>query len=205
MADAPGRELLLRSLSARIGDERVLAAMAAVRRELFVDPQLAGAAYADCPLPIGGGQTISQPALVAAMCRALELGAGERVLDVGTGSGYHAAVLSRLCGRVYGVELDPRLAGAAAAALPAAGIENVTVVVGDGALGLPAEAPFDAINVAATAGDIVPPALEDQLAPGGRLIAPVAHGGEERLVLVRRMRDGLERRTLQPVRFVPLR
>lgn len=205
MADAPGRELLLRSLSARIGDERVLAAMAAVRRELFVDPQLAGAAYADCPLPIGGGQTISQPALVAAMCRALELGAGERVLDVGTGSGYHAAVLSRLCGRVYGVELDPRLAGGAAAALAAAGIENVTVVVGDGALGLPAEAPFDAINVAATAGDIVPPALEDQLAPGGRLIAPVAHGGEERLVLVRRMRDGLERRTLQPVRFVPLR
>lgn len=205
MVHATDREELMRSLRARIGDERVLAAMVAVRRELFVDPQFAGVAYADRPLPIGGGQTISQPAVVAGMCQALELRESERVLDVGTGSGYHAAVMSRLCERVYGVELDPRLAGGAAAALASAGIENVTVVVGDGALGLSSEAPFDAINVAATARDAVPHALEAQLAPGGRLIAPVACGGEEHLVLVRRTRDGLERQTLEPVRFVPLR
>jgi len=199
------RDDLLRSLSARISDERVLAAMAAVPRELFVDPQLADAAYADCPLPIGGGQSISQPALVAGMCQTLELRDGERVLDVGTGSGYHAAVLSRLCEHVYGIELDPSLAERAENALAAAGCDNVTIVAGDGALGLPSQAPFDAINVAATSRGEVPPALEAQLAPGGRLIAPVVHGDDERLVLVRRTAGGLVRSTREAVRFVPLR
>ena len=199
------RDDLLRSLGTRVSDERVLAAMAVVPRELFVDSQLAGAAYADCPLPIGGGQTISQPAVVAGMCQALDLREDERVLDVGTGSGYHAAVMSRLCRHVFGIELDPLLAAGAERALAAAGIDNVTVVAGDGALGLPSQAPFDAINVAATARDDVPAALEAQLAPGGRLIAPVVRGDDERLLFVRRTPAGLERRWLQAVRFVALR
>jgi len=199
------RDELLRSLRARISDERVLAAMAAVPRELFVDPQLVPAAYTDHPLPIGGGQTISQPTLVAGMCQTLDLRDDERVLDVGTGSGYHAAVMSRLCAHVYGIELDPVLAEGAARALAAAGLHNVTVLSGDGALGLPSQAPFDAISVAATARDEVPPALETQLAPGGRLIAPIACGADERLTLVRRTAEGLVRSRLHAVRFVPLR
>jgi protein-L-isoaspartate(D-aspartate) O-methyltransferase len=199
------RDALVRSLRPRISDERVLAAIASMPRELFVEPELVAVAYADCPLPIGAGQTISQPAVVAGMCQALHLRPGDRVLDVGTGSGYHAAVMSRLCAHVYGIELEPRLAERAALALARARIDNVTVIAGDGRLGLPGEAPFDAINVAAKARDAVPAALEAQLAVGGRLIAPVAHGREEHLVFVRRTPDGLEREWLEAVRFVPLR
>ena len=196
---------LVHKLSARIADQRVLAAVGSVRRETFVSPEHAPAAYDDAPLPIGGGQTISQPTVVARMCELLELAPADRVLDVGTGSGYHAAILSRLCARVWGVERDERLAAQATRALEAAGITNVTVTAGDGSLGLRDEAPFDAINVAAAARRRVPRALEEQLAPGGRLVAPVVRGGEERLVLVRRTEKGLERRALEPVRFVPLR
>ena len=201
-----GRDELLASLAARIGDDRVIAAIAAVPRELFVAPELASAAYVDAPLRIGNGQTISQPTVVARMASLLELAPGDRVLDVGSGSGYHAAVLSRLAGHVYGVELEPELAARATRALAAAGIENVTIVQGDGAGGLPDRAPFDAINVAATARGEPPAALERQLAEGGRLVAPVALGdGDERLVLVRRAAGGLERHALEAVRFVPLR
>jgi protein-L-isoaspartate(D-aspartate) O-methyltransferase len=200
-----GRDELLRSLRTRIADGRVVDAIAAVPRELFVAPRLAGAAYVDAPLRIGGGQTISQPTVVARMCELLELSPTDRVLDVGSGSGYHAAVLSRLCAHVHGVELDPQLALRAARSLAAAGIANVTIVAGDGTLGLPAQAPFDAINVAATARDGVPPALEQQLTDGGRLVAPVARDGDEQLVLVRRGPAGFERRLLEHVRFVPLR
>ncbi|MEA2148341.1 MAG: protein-L-isoaspartate(D-aspartate) O-methyltransferase [Solirubrobacteraceae bacterium] len=196
---------LLARLRTRIADERVVDAVAAVPRELFVAPELAAAAYVDAPLRIGGGQTISQPTLVARMCELLALGPADRVLDVGSGSGYHAAVLSRLCAHVYGIELDPQLAAQATRSLAAAGIANVTLVTGDGALGLPAQAPFDAINVAATARDEVPPALEQQLGVGGRLVAPVARGDEEQLVFVVRGPHGLERRLLDTVRFVPLR
>jgi protein-L-isoaspartate(D-aspartate) O-methyltransferase len=200
-----GREDLLRSLSRRICDERVLAAIAAVPRELFVSRALAAAAYEDAPLRIGGGQTISQPTVVARMCELLELSPTDRVLDVGTGSGYHAAVLSRLCDFVWGVELDPQLALRAARTLTRAGIHNVTVFSGDGAQGLPEHAPFDAINVAATARDRVPPVLAEQLGDGGRLVVPVARGRDEHLVRVRRAADGFAYEALEPVRFVPLR
>ncbi len=199
------REGLLRSLAARVSDQRVLEAFATVPRELFVLPSMAAAAYEDAPLRIGPGQTISQPAVVARMCELLELKPTDRVLDVGTGSGYHAAILSRLAGRVWGIELDEQLALRAARTLLRAGIENVSVVSGDGAAGLPELAPFDAINVAATATGQVPPALEEQLAPGGRLVAPVATADGESLVLVRRLVDGLRREALEAVRFVALR
>jgi protein-L-isoaspartate(D-aspartate) O-methyltransferase len=198
------RDGLLQSLAARGCGERVLAAMAAVPRERFVMAAMAAAAYEDAPLRIGHGQTISQPAVVARMCELLELQATDRVLDVGTGSGYHAAVLSRLCDHVWGIERHEQLALRAARSLLAAGIDNVTVVAGDGATGLPAHAPFDAINVAATAVGIVPPALEHQLAPGGRLVAPIADAEGEHLVLVHRRENGFERRRLDSVRFVPL-
>lgn len=200
-----GRDELLASLRTRIGDDRVVDAVAAVPRELFVAPELAAAAYVDAPLRIGGGQTISQPTVVARMCALLELSPDDRVLDVGSGSGYHAAVLSRLCAHVDGIELDPQLATLAMRSLAAAGIDNVTISTGDGALGLPAHAPFHAINVAATARDEVPPALEQQLAVGGRLVAPVGRGDEEHLVRVRRTSAGFERELLEAVRFVPLR
>jgi protein-L-isoaspartate(D-aspartate) O-methyltransferase len=183
----------------------VLEAIAAVPRERFVAPALARFAYVDRPLPIGGGQTISQPTVVARMCSLLELDPTDRVLDVGTGSGYHAAVLSRLCARVYGIERDPQLASRASATLSEAGFANVTVVAGDGSLGLPEHAPFDAINVAATAAGEVPAALEDQLSYGGRLVAPIADEHGEHLVLVRRELDGLHRERREAVRFVPLR
>lgn len=200
------REDLLRSLRSSITDERVLAAVAEVPRELFVSPSLEQFAYVDRPLPIGGGQTISQPTLVARMCELLELTSDDVVLDVGSGSGYHAALLSRLCRHVYGVELDEGLAEQATRSLRLAGIENATIVAGDGARGLPEHAPYDAINVAAAAAGEVPPALEEQLAVGGRLIAPVARAGGEHLVFVRRCADGsLDRTPLNAVRFVPLR
>jgi protein-L-isoaspartate(D-aspartate) O-methyltransferase len=199
------RDGLLRSLATRVRDERVLAAMASVPRELFVMPTMAAAAYEDAPLRIGHGQTISQPTIVARMCALLELRPTDRVLDVGTGSGYHAAVLSRLCEHVWGVELEQQLALRAARALALAGIDNVTVAAGDGALGLPAHAPYDAINVAATAHGEVPHALEQQLALGGRLVAPIVDDAGEQLVLVRRHEGGFERARLESVRFVPLR
>jgi protein-L-isoaspartate(D-aspartate) O-methyltransferase len=203
--DVGEREQLMDSLRSRVADERVRAAVAEVPRELFVAPELQRFAYLDRPLPIGGGQTISQPSLVARMCELLELSDDDVVLDVGTGSGYHAALLSRLCRHVYGVELDEELAAQAARSLQLAGIENVTVVAGDGAAGLPEHAPFDAINVAATATGEVPARLEAQLAIGGRLIAPVDCDGKEHLVFVQRSQGGLERTLLDAVRFVPLR
>jgi protein-L-isoaspartate(D-aspartate) O-methyltransferase len=199
------RDELLARLRSRHIDERVLSAVAAVPRERFVPEPLEPYAYHDRPLPIGEGQTISQPTLVAHMCELLELSDTDIVLDVGTGSGYHAALLSRLCRHVYGVELEPELAAHARRALETAGIGNVTVFDGDGAIGLADKAPFQAINVAATASGAVPAALEAQLAIGGRLIAPVASGDDEHLVLVRRHADGFTRTWLEAVRFVPLR
>jgi protein-L-isoaspartate(D-aspartate) O-methyltransferase len=186
-----------------IGDERVLAAMGAVARELFVPEDVRAAAYDDVALPIGQGQTISQPFVVAAMCELLALRGPERVLDVGTGSGYAAAVLARLAADVVSVERVPALAEAAAAALAAAGVANVEVRVGDGSLGAPDRAPFDAIAVAAAAPD-VPAALAAQLAPGGRLVVPRGSRRSQRLVLVVSGASGLVERSDLDVRFVPL-
>jgi protein-L-isoaspartate(D-aspartate) O-methyltransferase len=195
--------ILIAALRHAVFDERVLQAMAAVRRELFVPDPLRPRAYANVALPIACGQTISQPLVVARMCEALELRPTDRVLEIGTGSGYHAAVLARLASHVWTVELHPELSRAAAASLGAAGIDNVTLIVGDGSRGYPSEAPFDAISVAAATPPDIVPELEAQLAPAGRLVAPVAISGGERLVLVRRV-DGTTQRRMEPVRFVPL-
>ena len=198
-----GVDRLLKELRGAVSDPRVLEAVRTVPRDLFVPRDLRREAWDNVPLPIGAGQTISQPLVVARMCELLELRGDERVLDVGTGSGYHAALLTKLAAWVYSIELHAELSERAAEALAAAGCANVTLFVGDGALGLPEHAPFDAINVAAAAGGHVPAALPAQLAPGGRLVAPV-EDGDQRLVLLRRTAEGIEGRTLERVRFVPL-
>ena len=186
-----------------IDDERVLAAMGSVPRELFVPASLERLAYADEALPIGEGQTISQPFIVATMLVALRPAPGERALDVGTGSGYAAALLAALETDVLGIELLPALAARARRALAVAGHPEVEVRVGDGRLGAPDRAPFDVIAVAA-ATDAVPPALEEQLAVGGRLVIPLGDASGQELVLVERRPTGLVRRRGLPCRFVPL-
>ena len=196
-------ERLVRTLRRHIFDERVLAAVAAVPRDRFVPRDLLPEAWENIPLPIGAGQTISQPLVVARMCELLELTGAESVLDVGTGSGYHAALLARLARHVYSIEVHASLSRSAAANLRAAGVENVTLTIGDGSRGLPAHAPYDAINVAAAAGGGIPPALPAQLRPGGRLVAPVDNG-EQRLVVARRTDTGVTLTELERVRFVPL-
>jgi protein-L-isoaspartate(D-aspartate) O-methyltransferase len=200
--DARHAELLER-LRPYVADRRVLEALASVPRDRFVDPGFVDQAWENAPLPIGGGQTISQPLVVARMCELLALDGSERVLDVGTGSGYHAAVLARLAREVWSIERDAQLSRRAGENLAAAGVGNVHLVVGDGAEGHPAAAPYDAINVGAAAPGAVPAALEAQLSHRGRLVAPV-EGDEQRLVLVRRIDGRLERTALEAVRFVPL-
>jgi protein-L-isoaspartate(D-aspartate) O-methyltransferase len=200
---AATRDGLLRALGRIVRDERVLEAMAAVPRDAFVPPELHARAWEDAALPIGLGQTISQPRVVARMCELLALCGDERVLDVGTGSGYHAAVLGRLAARVHSVERHAPLAHRAADALQTAGCANVTVHVGDGTRGLPDLAPFDAVNVAATGREELLAPLAAQLAPGGRLVAPVRNGGE-RIVCLAAEPDGVRRTEHEAVRFVPL-
>jgi protein-L-isoaspartate(D-aspartate) O-methyltransferase len=199
----PAPERLMNVLRRHVADQRVLAVMAEVPRERFVPADLREEAWENIPLPIGSGQTISQPLVVARMCELLELSGDETVLDVGTGSGYHAALLARLARHVYSIEVHASLSRQAADNLRAAGIENVTLAVGDGSRGLPEHAPYEAINVAAAAGGAIPPALAEQLAPGGRLVAPV-EDGEQRLVVARRTDDGVALTELERVRFVPL-
>jgi len=194
---------LVAELRHGVTDERVLGALRSVPRDAFVPPDLQEEAWDNIPLPIGCGQTISQPLVVARMCELLALRGDERVLDVGTGSGYHAAVLARLAAHVYSIELHPELSTRAARCLAAAGIGNVTLVTGDGTRGLPEHAPYDAINVAAAASGEVPAALAQQLAAGGRLVAPV-DGTDQRLVFLRRTGDRLDTTELERVRFVPL-
>jgi protein-L-isoaspartate(D-aspartate) O-methyltransferase len=186
-----------------IPDERVLAAMSRVPREQFVPDSVRAYAYADDALPIGEGQTISQPFVVATICSLLALDGFERVLDVGTGSGYQAAVLAELVAEVVTIERIQELAETARAALAAAGYQNVEVRVGDGSLGVPERAPFDAIAVAA-ATPTVPQALYEQLAEGGRIVVPRGSRDGQELVLVVRTADGPVERAVLPVRFVPL-
>lgn len=200
----PQAAALAERLRPLVSDPRVADAIAAVPRELFVAHRRG--AYADRALPIGSGQTISQPLVVARMLDLLAPRPGDRVLDVGTGSGWHAALLARLAGHVLTVERIPELARAARASLRAAGIENVTAVEGDGSRGLPGHEPFDRINVAAATPRAMLSTLEAQLAPGGRMVAPVEdpHGGQ-RLALVTRDETGrLSEELFEAVRFVPL-
>jgi protein-L-isoaspartate(D-aspartate) O-methyltransferase len=201
MSAAPER--LLATLRRHVSDRRVLDAIATVPRDRFVPNDLQAEAWENIPLPIGSGQTISQPLVVARMCELLELDGSETVLDVGTGSGYHAALLARLARHVYSIEVHATLSRRAAENLHAAGVGNVTLVVGDGSRGLPEHAPYEAINVAAAAGGEIPHALFDQLAPRGRLVAPV-EDGDQRLVVARRTDAGVQLTELERVRFVPL-
>jgi protein-L-isoaspartate(D-aspartate) O-methyltransferase len=198
---------LIEQLSESVRDARVLEAIRAVPRPAFVPAELKARAYENVALPIGAGQTISQPLVVARMLELLELGGDELVLDIGTGSGYHAALLGRLTRRVISIERHPELSDRAGASLADAGVLNVELVVGDGSRGLPERAPFDAINLAA-AGDLESVRrLSSQLAPGGRLVAPMAERERpkfQRLVLVHADSHGTVAHWREPVRFVPL-
>jgi protein-L-isoaspartate(D-aspartate) O-methyltransferase len=204
--DAQRRRMIEHQLAARgVDDPRVLDAMRSVPRERFVPEGLTRHAYEDRALPIEAGQTISQPYMVGFMAQALRLEPADVVLEVGAGSGYAAAVMSRLVTHVYAIERRPSLVEAAADRLRALGFRNVTVILGDGVLGRPEHAPFEAISVAASAS-CVPDALREQLAVGGRLVMPVGdQSGFQRLVRVRREGEAsYARETLGEVRFVPL-
>lgn len=202
-AEARGRMVEHQLRRRGISDERVLRAMGRVPRELFVPEDLRQYAYEDGALSIGHGQTISQPFIVATICALLSLDGDERVLDVGTGSGYQAAVLAELAAEVVTIERVPELAEGARAALAEAGYDRVDVRIGDGSLGIPERAPFAAIAVAAAAPS-VPPALYSQLEEGGRLVVPRGSRLGQELVLVVRTADGPRERASLACRFVPL-
>ena len=204
--DRARETMVSQQIAARgVRDPRVLAAMGRVPRERFVTPQLAALAYDDTPLPIGADQTISQPYIVAFMIESLGLEGGEKVLEIGTGSGYAAAVLAEIAGAVFTIERIEELASRSGGLLAELGYDNVTVVHGDGTLGLPGEAPFDAIVVTAGGPD-VPHTLQEQLAVGGRLVIPVGASREwQALVRITRVgADEYRREDLADVRFVPL-
>ena len=186
-----------------ITDERVLAAMAAVPRERFVGRSIRAHAYEDRALPIEEEQTISQPWVVAAICEALALTGGERVLEIGTGSGYSAAVLARVGASVLGVERFPALGALARERLEALGVDNVEVIVADGTREVPGSERFDAIAVHAAA-PAVPPPLLSRLADGGRLVMPIAEGSADMLTLFTHVGSRLEQRPIAACRFVPL-
>jgi protein-L-isoaspartate(D-aspartate) O-methyltransferase len=196
--------LVAQTLAGRgIHDARVIAAMRRVPRHRFVPPNERARAYDDVALPIGLGQTISQPYVVAVMTQALGLDGHERVLEIGTGSGYQAAVLAGLCREVYSIEILEPLARGAIAVLGDLGYRNVHVRVGDGYRGWPDAAPFDAIIVTAAPAE-VPAALRTELAIGGRMVLPVGTGRTQSLIVIERGADGFHERTLMPVVFVPM-
>lgn len=197
-------EFLLSLRRRGISDAAVLRAVDAVPREKFVLPEYAGRAYADQAMPIACGQTISQPYVVAYMTEQLEVKREHRVLEVGTGSGYQAAILSQLAGQVFTVERYRTLAEGARETLEGLGYDNVTVVVGDGLNGVPEHAPYDRIMVTAAA-ETIPQALVDELAEGGVMILPLGqHSGPQRIVKLTRGEDGVTQQDLIWVRFVPL-
>ncbi|HKG09443.1 MAG TPA: protein-L-isoaspartate(D-aspartate) O-methyltransferase [Gaiellaceae bacterium] len=202
--DDERRRMVERQLRRRgVKDERVLSAMARVPRELFLPEDVRERAYDDAALPIGGGQTMSQPYIVAKMSELLSLDGDERVLDVGTGSGYHAAVLAELAGEVVTIERVRALAERARAALAAAGYDGVDARVGDGTLGVPDRAPYDAIAVAAAA-PVLPGSLYEQLKLGGRIVVPVGGRANQRLELIVKSPEGAAVVRSVPCRFVPL-
>ncbi len=206
MSGDPERRMqfLFRLRSRGVTDRRVLDAMERIDRGAFVRGIFAERAYEDMPLPIHCGQTISQPSIVGLMTQALELSGRDKVLEVGTGSGYQAAILSQLARRVYSVDRHRRLAQGAQAALEALGISNVTVLAGDGSRGLPEQAPFDRILVTAAAEDPPGPLLA-QLRIGGIMVLPVGQSDHvQRLIKVTRREDGFDYDELCAVRFVPL-
>jgi protein-L-isoaspartate(D-aspartate) O-methyltransferase len=186
-----------------IQSARVLAAMESVPRHLFVPPDQIASAYTDEPLPIGEGQTISQPFMVAAMAEALGLGGEERVLEIGAGSGYQAAVLSLLAREVIAVEAQPSLANSARERVARLGYTNVRVEQGDGSLGWPSAAPYDAILVTAAAPS-VPPPLVEQLGHGGRLVVPVGRSEQQELLRITKRDGETSQESLYACRFVPL-
>ncbi len=187
-----------------VSDATVLSAIERVPREQFVPAQFQDQAYDNIALPIGEGQTISQPLIVGLMTQALEVGERMRVLEIGTGSGYQAAVLSQLCRRVYTIERHRSLLKETTQRLARLGIHNVTAIVGDGARGWPEQAPFERIIVTAAA-KVAPPALEDQLAVGGIMVIPIGkRSWSQKIVRLRRSEEGFETEKLWPVRFVPL-
>ena len=200
---AEREEMVAQQIEARgVRDPRVLAAMRRVPRHRFVPDDEAAYAYEDRPLPIGGGQTISQPYIVAAMTEAASIRPGDEVLEIGTGSGYQAAVLAELGARVHSIEIVPELAKRARKTLDAEGYGQVAVIEGNGWLGLPDEAPFDRILVTA-APDRVPDALVEQLRVGGRMVLPVGEY-DQWLRVLEKTPDGIRERELFPVRFVPM-
>ncbi|MGQ0722229.1 MAG: protein-L-isoaspartate(D-aspartate) O-methyltransferase [Candidatus Eiseniibacteriota bacterium] len=197
-------ELVEKHIAPEIEDETVVRALATVPRHLFVPPELVGYAYENRPLPIAEGQTISQPFVVAVMTYLLDVQPGDKVLEIGTGSGYQAAVLAELGADVYSIEILPGVAEQGAANLKAADYDRVHLRVGDGYLGWPEAAPFAGIIVTC-APDHVPAPLEEQLAEGGRLVIPVGEARElQELVLVEKEGGKLTRREVIPVRFVPM-
>lgn len=187
-----------------IRDPEVLRVLRSVPRHEFVPVEQVQSAYADKPLDIGYGATISQPFIVAAMTELLGLSKDQRVLEIGTGSGYQCAILAELAGEVFSIELIPELAQSAEQTLQRLGYRNVQLRQGDGYLGWPEEAPFDRILLTAAPSDI-PQALIDQLSPGGRLVAPVGNAAEQQLIVVEKtVAGGIERRIVFPVLFVPM-
>lgn len=186
-----------------VGDERVLAVIAELPRHEFVPPEFLDEAYEDHPVPIGESQTISQPYMVAVMTETLELQGHERLLEIGTGSGYQAAVLARLAQAVYTIEKNAHLARTAEERLARLGFANVVCLVGDGTLGYPEAAPYDGILVTAGAPSIPPP-LKEQLAEGGRLVIPVGEMHSQELLQLRRMGGQFVERSVNYCRFVPL-
>ena len=201
--EAARRQMIATQMAARgIAESAVLEAIGRVPRHLFVPPESRHLAYADQPLPIGYGQTISQPYIVAYMTEALQPSPGHTVLEIGTGSGYQAAVLAELVREVYTIEIVPELAEQARRTLAETGYRNVQVRTGNGYLGWPERAPFPRIIATAAPAEI-PPALVEQLAVGGRMVLPVGEGLQEIVIVTKTARGVTERRTL-PVRFVPM-